>query len=77
MVDGGPEQGHQGLHMEDRQDDSLLVGAAPRIVQAIQQLPHRLTLHGGCGVVEPELFFTVPVSTFENLCAMHLLPFLQ
>jgi hypothetical protein len=53
VVDGGPEERHQGLHVEDREDDSLLVGAAPRIVQAVQQLAHRLTLHGASGVVEP------------------------
>jgi hypothetical protein len=53
MADGGPEQRHQGLHMQDGEDDSLLVGAAARVVQAVQQLAHRLTLHGANGVMEP------------------------
>jgi hypothetical protein len=44
VVDGGPEERNQGLHMQDGEDDSLLVGAAARIVQAVQQLAHRLTL---------------------------------
>ncbi len=52
VVDGGPEERNQGLHVKDREDDSLLVGAAARVVQAVQQLAHRLTLHGAC-VVEP------------------------